>query len=46
MAKELGAPGTPTIIIGNLVKNVGQGGIFGYPGITKLAKAIEDLYVY
>ncbi|WP_446751631.1 DsbA family protein [Vulcanisaeta sp. JCM 16161] len=45
VAKELGAPGTPTIIIGNLVKNVGQG-IFGYPGITKLMRVIEDVYVY
>ncbi|WP_243678578.1 thioredoxin domain-containing protein [Vulcanisaeta distributa] len=46
VAKELGAPpGTPTIIIGNLVRNVGQG-IFGYPGIMKLMRIIEDIYVY
>ncbi len=46
MAKELGAPpGTPTMIVGNLSRNIGQG-IFGYPGIMKLAKIIEDFYIY
>ncbi len=45
VAKELGAPGTPTVIIGNLVKNIGQG-IFGYPGITRLMKTIEEFYIY
>ena len=45
VAKELGAPGTPTVIIGNLIKNVGQG-MFGYPGAMKLMKLIEDMYVY
>ncbi|KUO90247.1 MAG: thiol:disulfide interchange protein [Caldivirga sp. JCHS_4] len=44
LAKELGAPGTPTLIIGNLVKNIGQG-IFGYPGLTKLMKTIEEFYL-
>ncbi|ADY00766.1 thiol:disulfide interchange protein, putative [Vulcanisaeta moutnovskia 768-28] len=45
IAKELGAPGTPTIIIGNLVKNIGQG-VFGYPGLMKFMKIIEELYIY
>ena len=45
VAKELGVPGTPTVMIGNLTKNVGQG-LFGYPGATKLMKIIEDMYVY
>ncbi len=45
VAKELGVPGTPTMIIGNLAKNVGQG-LFGYPGAGKLMRVIEDLYVY
>lgn len=45
VAKELGAPGTPTMIVGNLNRNIGQG-IFGYPGIMKLAKIIEDFYIY
>ncbi|MGC9153719.1 MAG: DsbA family protein [Vulcanisaeta sp.] len=44
LARELGAPGTPTIIVGNLMRNVGQG-IFGYPGLTKLMKTIEEFYL-
>ncbi|MFP3485890.1 MAG: thioredoxin domain-containing protein [Vulcanisaeta sp.] len=44
LAKELGAPGTPTLIIGNLARNIGQA-IFGYPGLTKLMKKVEEFYL-
>ncbi|WP_069807336.1 DsbA family protein [Vulcanisaeta thermophila] len=45
LGKELGVPGTPTIIIGNIPKNIGQA-VFGYPGLGRLMQLIEELYVY
>ena len=44
LAKELGAPGTPTLIIGSLARNIGQV-IFGYPGLMKLMKTVEEFYL-
>lgn len=44
LAKQLGVPGTPTIIVGNLEKNLGQG-IFGYSGLTRLMKLVEEFYL-
>ncbi len=44
LAKEFGAPGTPTIVVCNLIRNIGYA-IFGYPGYIKLAKIIGEFYL-